>query len=285
MLLTNDTIQNTKDWLDYTDVFLDPVLLILTFFLGYWISNWQVKRKEKKELNELYDYFLLYLARQEATISLQIKAIEELINELNYLKPFKTIRAKFIIQPIELLENLNRAQIVESFKFKSHPPVEAINLFVFINLCVENFKNFQDSHLNFGKRQNEILYKWNELIKDFHISKINSINMSTTDIINIPELMTLNRYYNDFCELKDPTPENVMEVCITPLKKYFGELGKIDHTNSYAIHYIPKLEQIRITYFTSEEYIRQQQQYLKDMLEVLKVQMEKSKIKNYITNL
>jgi hypothetical protein len=281
----NDTIKNTKDWLDYTDVFLDPVLLIITFILGYLISSWQVKRKEKKDLEEQFDFFSLYLNKQRDAIKKQIEAIEDTIIELEKIKPFKSVQAKFIIQPVELLNTLNKAHITKSFEHKGHSPNDAVNLFVFINLCMENFNNFRESHLRFTHRQNEILENWNLLIQDFHRSKMASINLPKDQVVKIPELVTLNNFYNDLCVIdpSEDTPENAMKVCIRPLKDYFNGLGVTDHTNKFALEYIPKLEQIGITYMKSEKYIEQQRDYLNTMVSVLKEQMSNSKIDKYST--
>lgn len=281
----NDTIKNTKDWLDYTDVFLDPVLLIITFILGYLISSWQVKRKEKKDLEEQFDFFSLYLNKQRDAIKKQIEAIEDTIIELEKIKPFKSVQAKFIIQPVELLNTLNKAHITKSFEHKGHSPNDAVNLFVFINLCMENFNNFRESHLRFTHRQNEILENWNLLIQDFHRSKMASIKLPKDQVVKIPELVTLNNFYNDLCDIdpSEDTPENAMKVCIGPLKDYFYGLGVTDHTNKFALEYIPKLEQIGITYMKSEKYIEQQRDYLNTIVSVLKEQMSNSKIDKYST--
>jgi hypothetical protein len=281
----NETIQNTKDWLDYIDVFLDPVLLIITFILGYFISSWQVKRKEKKDLEEQYDFFTLYLTKQRDAIIKQIDSIEETILNLEKIKPFNSVQSKFIIQPIELLNSLNKAHVTKSFEHMGHSPNDAVNLFVFINLCMENFNNFRESHLRFTKRQNEILENWNLLIQDFHRSKMTSINLPIDQILKIPELMTLNKFYNDLCVI-DPaedTPENAMKICIRPLKDYFNNLGITDHTNKYAMEYIPKLEQIGITYMKSEKFIEQHREYLNLMVGVLKEQISNSTINKYST--
>jgi hypothetical protein len=39
---------STLSTLDYIDVFLDPVIVIITFVLGFLLSNFQIKRKDKK---------------------------------------------------------------------------------------------------------------------------------------------------------------------------------------------------------------------------------------------
>jgi hypothetical protein len=281
----SDTIQNTENWLDYTDVFLDPILLIITFIVGYLISSWQVKRKERRELDELYKYFTLYLTKQESAITKQIDAIETTISELREVKPFKTVQTQFIIQPIELLNTMNKAHITQCFEHKGHPPTDAVNLFVFINLCMENFKNFRESHMRFGQRQNEILNKWNEQIQDFHRSKMLSINLPKEEVLQIPELLKLNKYYNILCDTPEgnDTPENAMNVCIRPLKEYFLSVAEKEHTNKYANEYFPKLEQMGITYMQGEEFIKQQREYLTTMLEVLRDQMLQSNIQKYST--
>jgi len=279
----NTTIQNSKDFLDYLDVFLDPILLIITFLLGYWISSWQLNRKEKKELDEQFDYFTLYLSKQSDSIKNQIQTIRETISGLENLKPFKVVQTRFIIQPIELLDTMNKAQITKSFQYKGFPPSDAVQLFVSINLCMENFKQYRESHIRFIQRQNEILLKWNEQIQDFHLSKMLSINLPVNEVIEIPELMTLNDYYNKLMEIEKPndTPENLMKVCINPLIEYFKKLSEKDHTNRYANEYIPKLEKIAITYLQSEDYIKQQKEYLEKIIEVLNDNMEHSKINEY----
>jgi hypothetical protein len=280
----NTNIPNSKDWLEYTDVFLDPILLIITFFFGYLISNWQVKRKESKDLEEQYDYFVLYLSKQRDAITKQIKEIEGSIKVLENTKPFKTTQTKLIIQPFELLNSMDKARVTKSFQYKGKAPGDALNLFVFINLCMENFSSFRESNLRFSQRQNEILNKWNLLIEDFHQSKMHSINLPKEDLLKIPELLKLNDYYNAFCavEPSDNTPANAMAVCIGPLKDYFNQLLKSDHTNKYALEYIPKLEKIGITYMQSENYIEQHLEYLKTIIGLTKQQMEKSNINKYI---
>jgi hypothetical protein len=285
MKLMNNTIQNTKDWLDYTDVFLDPILLIATFVLGYFMSSWQIKRKGKRELDEQFKYFTLYLSKQRDSIKKQIEAIDETIMFFDELKPFKTVLTKFIIQPVELLNTMNKSHITKSFEHKGYSPNDAVNLFIFINLCMENFNTFRESHLRFSQRQNDILNRWNELIQDFHRSKMLSINLPKDEVLKIPELMTLNYYYNEWCDMGDSndTPENAMKVCIRPLKKYFIELAEKDHTNQYANEYIPKLEQIGITYMQSEEFIKQQKKNLVTMSGELKEQMSQSEINKYST--
>jgi hypothetical protein len=276
-------IQNTNDWLDYVDVFLDPILLIITFFLGYLISNWQVKRNEKRDLDEQFAFFTLYLTKQRDSIKKQIDAIKETVTELENLKPFNPAQTKFIIQPIELLNTLNKAHVTKSFENKGYPPNDEVTLFMFINLCIENFNNFRESHFRFSKRQNDLLFKWNDLIQDFHKSKMRSTNIPKNDLINSPELMKLNKYYNDLCDIEPAfgTPEKVIDVCIKPLNDYFLKVNEQDHTNIYSIEYIPKLEQIGIIYAHSEEYIKQQKDYLLSILNVLNDQIKKSNIDKY----
>ncbi|MFT4662589.1 MAG: hypothetical protein ACI8XB_002879 [Patiriisocius sp.] len=277
----NATIPLKHDWLDYTDVFLDPVIVIITFVLAYWLANIQSKRKNKKELNNLFEYFSLYLTKQTESINKQIKYINEHALELEALKPFNGPAVKFTIQPYHLLESMNKENLVQSFKQKGIESEKVMNIISYIDLTKITFDNYREYHKGFLSRQNDARVKWNSQMIEFHQLKTDLLNRPPKEVKASKELMKLNELYNSMIDSNSEEMGVVYDDFIIPLEKYFQDIYSKDHNNKYANLLMPKLQFLQITYHEGEASINQYKNFLSKILGVLEDNLKESEIEKY----
>lgn len=102
------------------EVFIDPIIVILTFILGFVIANWQLKKKEKVELNSAFYFFDLALKKQRNAYIKQVTYFKEYSATIKELKPFNVPRLILIIQNHEILDSVNKPQLIQSFKQKKN---------------------------------------------------------------------------------------------------------------------------------------------------------------------
>jgi hypothetical protein len=266
------------DWLDYTDVFLDPIIVILTFLLGYWLANIQMRKKDNNELDALYDYFKLYLVKQEESIKKQFDEIKKQKENLHSLKPFNGLSIHFLVQPYYILDNLNKEHLVRSYKRKGLSENKAIELISFIELTRKNFERYETYHSNFLRRQNEFREKWNAQMKDFHQYKMDILNLPISEIKSTPELLMLNDTYNNWIQAGNMDSSYCIENLVKPLDNYFAEIYSEQPTNKFATSCIPRIQNLETIYLESKTNIEGYEKYLKILLETLISQFDKSGI-------
>ncbi|MGV3631744.1 MAG: hypothetical protein ACO1O6_11095 [Bacteroidota bacterium] len=190
-------MEEKNNLLQCIDVFLDPIVVIITFFLGYWISNHQTNKKENKELDALYDYFTLYLTKQKKALKAQMDYLIKQREDLSQLIPFSSLPLNLSIQPYYILDNINKEKLVQSFERKNRKGQQVIELISFIELSRAIFSKYEVYHGQFTTRQNDFQNQWNQHLKELHHDKMNLMNRPLDEIRRIPELVELNSTYNN----------------------------------------------------------------------------------------
>jgi hypothetical protein len=241
--MIND-IQKTCDLKFFLELLIDPVLLVITFILGFVISNIQRKRKNKAELNSLFEFFILYLAKQQDSFQRQLVLFSNYLESLKKIKPYHGIELGFIVQPYELLEVIDKVKLIQSFKQNKISENKALSILTVISFFKENIRIFSEAHNHFIDKQNGIGAEWNLAMMQFHQEKVNLLSLQKKDILENEVLIELNRKYNDLLQAKSDEPFIAYEVCIKPLNEYFSIIFNSDHLNKTVLKLMPLLQKL-----------------------------------------
>lgn len=271
---------STPSILDYIDVFLDPVIVIITFFLGFLLANIQAKRKDKKENSDLFEYFSVYLTKQNESIKKQLDNMKEHLVILESLSPFNGPKVIFIIQPYHLLESMNKERLVQSFKQKEISQNVVLNIISFIDLTKISFNHYQEFHAQYLKDQSLVREKWNFKMTELHQLKMDlMVSASEETLSEKPELVKLNDCYNLLTE--DMGVSEVLETFIKPMIDYFNDLYGKDHKNETVNLLLAHFQKIEIIYMESMAFIKRYKTFLSNIIEVLESEEAKSEILKY----
>jgi len=100
-------IISDRDIHDYIDIYLDPVLVLVNFLLGYWISTISFNRKTKAKKHKLLEYFKTYLERQNKAIERQNEEILNHKTKADNLANTEGFNIVLINQPYFILDSIN----------------------------------------------------------------------------------------------------------------------------------------------------------------------------------
>ncbi len=88
-----------RDIHDYVDIYLDPVIVIITFVLGYIISNLINKNQEIRKFQRVLEYFIVYYKDQISSVIKQLELIKEQSTKISLLKNTNGLGIDLINQP------------------------------------------------------------------------------------------------------------------------------------------------------------------------------------------
>lgn len=266
----NGNYVESKDIFDYIEIFLDPIIIIITFILGFLLSNYNIKRKENNELDSLFEYFKIYVKNQKEQISKQIIEMDkQLINVSN----LSNIGGLSIInvQPIDfILEDVNKQLLLKAWIKKDLNEQNLIDILKIFNYTKISFENYQIYHKGFLERQTNLREKWNLKIKNFHDYKLSVSKKPKDELKNSKEFIFLNEIYNNWSEQGTRPLKATIDDIVRPLEKYFSEVFNQNPDNPLAGEILKKVQSIDIVYNEWEAEVRNYTFYLKEILPNLK---------------
>ncbi|MES2836714.1 MAG: hypothetical protein V4667_04285 [Bacteroidota bacterium] len=215
-----------KNIFDYVDIFLDPIVAIITFILGIWVSNYFTNKKENKKLSDTIDYFDLYYLDQKKSIDDQIEAFGKLEKDLDNYINTNGLPYQYILQPYSILETINKETLLNAWtKIKNRDPKTLMNILKFIEFIKTLFTFHQDYHKDFLIRQNELRNKWQKEINEFMVLKGKMLELPKEEIIKNMVLSEFNNICNNWLK-----PENVIafkdtiKYLVEPVMNLYGPI-------------------------------------------------------------
>lgn len=264
----------SKDLFDYIEIFLDPIVIIITFILGFWLSNYSIKKKENIELDSLFDYFKIYVENQLQQISKQIIEIETQQKKISNLKNMGGLTI-INIQPLYfILEGINKQQLLKSWIRKGNIDQKLIIILKYFNFTKLSFDNYQSFHSGFLERQNLLRDKWNNSIKNLHDFKLSTSNKPREELSQSDDFIFFNSLYNTWGNLKNPALEDTINLIVQPLENHFQKIFNKNPENHFAAKILEKVQAIDIVYLEWKAEVENYKKYLYEILPQLKKGLE-----------
>lgn len=268
-LCTN--IVKDRDIHDYLYIYLPPVVVVVTFILGYVISNAINKNQEHRRLKRVFDFFQLYYENQIKSIKKQIIFIKEQEVKVSQLKNTNGLDITLINQPYFILDSIKKEELFSAWiDIMKKDSQSLINILTYIEFTKKSFIRYSEHHKGFLERQDEIRLKWNSKITEFHKIKV-SLTSSPIEVLKQnKDLIMLNHIYNEWCKYENThSLKDTLLHLVMPLIEYFEPIYKKSPDNQIAIVLIAKAQEIDITYKEWESEISRYDAYLKNFIEVL----------------
>lgn len=197
-------LNTTKDTFDYIDIFLDPVIAVVTFILGIWVSNYFTNKKEKNKLKETIEYFDLYYKDQKLSIQDQVRALEQLEKDLGSLTNTNGLAYPKVMQPFTILETINKETLLNAWtNIKARDPKALVNILKFIEYIKVLFNFHEDFHERFLISQNDLRIKWQNSINEFMVLKGKMLEKTKEEIIKDQTLSVFNNICNNWLTSED----------------------------------------------------------------------------------
>jgi hypothetical protein len=253
----------------FLDHFIDPILVIITFILGFIVANAQVKKKERKELDSLFEYFNLYLLNQKDAFKRQIDSFKEYTNSLETLRPYNSLQIEYIIQPYEMFEVINKAELVQSFKRQNIDGNKAVKILTTISLFKENINIFKEAHNNLITRQNGLMEQWNLGMTQMNQTKVELLSIPKDEFALYPELIAINLKFNEFLQTGSNEPATAIDIIINPLIKYFEKVYQDNHLNVTVLKLNPQLHKLDRLYHEALFLIDTHRKFLNEIISLM----------------
>lgn len=215
-------LKECYDALEISDVFIDPVIATLTFILGFIISNWSAKRKEKIETEKISLYFKSYYNKQIHQAKTQVIKLKEYKDKYMNLYVFENTSIEIVAQPYSIFESFNKETIFSIWINKHKRNRESyFNFCIFLEVLKNNILELQKRNEIINGELNTLREKWNTLTqiiekdlapylkgKTSNDLKSNAEYLQMiTEIINVNKLENyskdLTNIYNEANKLKD----------------------------------------------------------------------------------
>lgn len=258
-------------FIDLLKLLFDFFITLITFILGYWLSSYQLNKKEIKELNNVYEYFLQYLKKQHKSICRQCDLIEEykgkIVNLLNTNPPPLTL----INQPYYILDSLNREKVARSLKVNGHSIENTMKIIGFIELSRAVFENIIEFHKGFMNRHLDIRNRWNKEIKTFHKQKATMLKRPKDEIKSTLYLIQMNHIYNQWTlEALDLSLSYTIENLAKPIGLLMSAEHQLNPENSDVIDMLEITQTLEIIYEEWKIEISSCESLLRSQIEVLR---------------
>jgi hypothetical protein len=225
---------NNPTTFEYINLILPSVMGVITFILGYVVSNSISNKKDKTNLIAIYEYFTLYLNHQLESIDVQIELMKEQIIKLGELDSMEGLSITLKIQPYYALDSINKEALMQSFKHKGKKPDESLIIINYIELTRHSFEHYKIYHQDYIESQQELRARWNDALKEFINFKRKAFNKTIGEINGSQDLIAMNRIFNEWSEIKNGGLKHSINNLVEPIDKYFGPIYSISPNNEYA---------------------------------------------------
>ncbi len=234
---------------DYLDIFLDPLIVVITFIIGYWVSNLISKNKEKRRLRSIYEFFKDYLNNQFPGIQSQIDLIKEYKDNISGLKGISNVSITVVPQPYFLLDSINLEDLFSAWRFKKRRNTQdLIDILKMIEFSKVTFNGYFENHKTFTARQINIYDNWRAKIKEFHDLKAELTKIPVEEIKANPDLVNLNQIYNNWVKGNKDQITEVVEFLAEPLIDHYTPIYGQNPNNEIALSLIKAGQGLRIIY-------------------------------------
>lgn len=242
-------INPRRDIHDYLDIYLDPIIVIGTFVLGYIVSNQINKNQERRRLTRVYDFFLHYLKNQFLGISNQVEVMKNYKNQIENLQGFSNVSIVTVSQPFFLLDSIKLEDLFSSWiDIKKRNVNELFEILRFMDFTRSSFKSYIDNHRAFGASQSQLSEKWNIKIAEFHTLKTELTKVPSSVIHGSIELQKLLEIYKNWSDNVDESDsvKDVIKSLVKPLLEFYEPIYGKDSNNHTALSLIKIAQEIDI---------------------------------------
>lgn len=264
-----------RDWVDYVDVFGGLIIGILTFILGYALSNIIERRKAKRDQKECRSFFNVYWKEQLEKTYKQIEFMNDLANRLESYESFEGIQVTNQLHPFYLYDAIDKQKLVESFRAQGKEE-QIIKRMGFIELLrfireeyLRGYERFKENNKRFGE-------DWNTSMLEFAAMKMQIMALPKDTLLRIPEVVEINNRYNLSFNKSITTPEIARDI-VYPLDKYLREVYSKNPSNQYAMTFLPILARLKIAYQHNKVHSTAYSSGLKDLINTLQEALDKVK--------
>jgi hypothetical protein len=266
-----------KDLFDYIAIFLAPITAIMTFILGYIISNAINKNQENRKLTRVFDYFQLYYKNQINAIKGQIELIKEQKDKVNQLKDTSGLSITITSQPYFILDSINKEELFSSWtNNKKKDSQSLMDIIKFIEFTRKSFEKYVEYHKGFILRQSDIQSKWNNKITAWHNLKGALTSAHPEILAQNPDITKLIEIYNSMGEFENSELlSDTIQHLVNPLLEYFEPIYSKNPNNQMALALITTAQGIYIEYKMWENEIKSYNAYLTALLTSLETEIKK----------
>lgn len=279
-------IISNRDIHDFIDIYLDPVIVILTFILGYWISTISFNRKTKAKNHKLLEYFKTYLERQNKAIDRQNEEILKHKKKADNLADTGGFDIVLINQPYFILDSINKEDLLEALKtIRLVTPANFIETLDFIEFTKKCYERHSFQHTNFIDQLAALRERWNSTIQDFHNLKAKATDMPIEAIRANSSVLKLNEVYNDWTSDENQrvqTLKMTIDKLVAPLSTYFEEVYRNNPQDSLALAILSRVQRLEMIYNQWESTVKSYSQYLDKLHTELINETDKHKKRNII---
>jgi hypothetical protein len=208
--------EKTPDFFDYLTVGLP----VITFFLGYWITHKLTQRRENKNSEEYYDFFLAYLIEQQEAIDLQLGHLLKVSRNISPRKIGDPIDLKLALQPFYLYDSLNKEKLLAAYKYKKISSKNLMTKLEGIELTRVAMANYEISIKSYLRERNRIIGESNRILMELD----SLLQHHRSDIIDMCSQEQLDRLQE--WSFKSPKKEN--KTLIEILETYSNFITLVD---------------------------------------------------------
>lgn len=230
-----------RDWLDY----LNLGLPVITFFLGFILSNIAEKRWTRKEQKATRNFFEEYWQEQLISAERLIESFDAFAGRLENYTEFHGVELAHEIQPFFMFDSMDKARLFDSFRGVGEEK-RLMDRMRFIELvrasdtlCMRQFEGFLT--VNNDNRE-----RWNAALAEYRAAQL----MVDTEVIRLlagddnisPEALELNRY---FCIRDIAGSHDWVTRVIIPMEKYLTDVYTANPESRIAAAMLPALLGLR----------------------------------------
>jgi|GEM_PF-6227439 len=241
---------NNRDIHDYIDIYLDPLVAIGTFVLGYYLSKIITDRQENSKLTSLLSYFQLYLTNQRAAIDKQIDQMILQKSALKNLNNTSGLSVSLVNQPYYILDSINKESLLQAWttigKMSSQKFFDIIS---HIELTRKIFDAYKDHHSTFINRLNSIQVDWNTKMTELHKLKAALTSNKKEIVLSDPDLKILVQIFNEtYKDSENKSFYYAMEKLVNPIEAHFREAYSNNPQNKVALVLTQKAQEIQLVF-------------------------------------
>jgi hypothetical protein len=236
-----------RDIHDYFMIYLPSIVVVITFFLGYWISNRINKNQETRRLIRVYNYFKVYLERQNKSIQHQISLFEKQIEKVNKLVDMSGLTIPVATPLYFIVDPIKKEEVFYAWtEIMKKDSQEFINTLQILEYTKMTFDNFVKYHHDFIERQNDIRLRWNS--KLFKFQKMRASFNSHPQIASDPNIKKLNEIYDNWTSGDESSLKRTVDELTKPLLSHFYPIYSKNPGNRMALKLIRIAQDIDMIY-------------------------------------
>ncbi len=265
-------IANNRDMHDYIDIYLDPVVIVFTFFLGYVISNKVNMNQEVRRINRVFDYFKIYFENQIHAIEKQLSLMIEQKNKVADLKNASGLGLIVVSQPFSIFEAINKEELFSAWVRNGKNKQELIKIFGLIDFLKVSIEGYVNSNKEFNNNHRIIRNDWNQKVREFHELKVTLLNLTKQEIIANKDLIELNSIYNQWIKSNNTSDyETTVLNLINPIETYYKVRHKESPEDFLPIQLIKTVQEIQFIYNEWKNSLKSYESYLAQIIEEIQL--------------